>query len=102
MSNTSRPKASIQFPNSWAANSFLLKIRQMPNWNYVASSNATNIKVMPSGEREYILIGLIKKAGGDGGPVTVVINAEKLGHGADKFWQTVFDWARPYRFAPIS
>jgi len=97
MSSSFRPKATIMFPNTWAANSFLTKIRQATGWEWYASSNATEIKVKPKGAREYILIGLNKKAGGDGGVVNVEFNAEKLGPGADPFWIQIFDWARRYR-----
>lgn len=94
MSSSFRPKASIMFPNTWAINSFLLKIRQAAGWEWVASSNDQSIKVKPKGAREYILIGLNK---GRSGPVTVDLNAEKLGPGIDGVWIQIFDWARPYR-----
>lgn len=97
MSSSFRPKAEIMFPNSWAANSFLLKMRQALSWEWSASSNATDIKVKPKGSNEYILIGLNKKGGRGGGVVNVEINAEKLGSNADLFWIQIFDWARRYR-----
>ena len=97
MSSSFRPKATIQFPNTWAADSFLLKMRQATGWEWVASSDAAHIKVKPKGGADYILIGLLKKAGGDGGPVSVEINAEKLGHGADPVWIQIYDWARKFK-----
>jgi hypothetical protein len=97
MSSSFRPKATIMFPNSWAANSFLLKMRQAAGWDWVASSDAAHIKAKPKGANDYILIGLNKKSGGDGGPVNIEFNAEKLGPGADPVWIQIYDWARRYR-----
>jgi hypothetical protein len=96
MSSSFRPKAKIMFPNSWAANSFLTKVRQATGWDWSASSNGSNIKVKPKGAPEYILIGL-NKGRGEGGVVNVEFNAEKLGQDADPFWIQIYDWARPYR-----
>ncbi|MDB5104582.1 MAG: hypothetical protein JWP91_2271 [Fibrobacteres bacterium] len=95
MSTNFRPKARIQFPNTWALNSFLLKLKRFSGWEYIASSDQTHVKVKPKGANEYILIGL-NKAGGHGA-IEVDINAEKLGDRTDHFWIELYDYARRYR-----
>jgi hypothetical protein len=95
MSTSFRPKAKIMFPNTWAVNSFLNRVKRFSNWEYLASSDERHVRVKPKGAADYILIGLTK-AGGTGA-ITVEINAEKLGDRGDNFWIELYDYARRYR-----
>jgi hypothetical protein len=88
-------KNKIMFPNTWAVNSFLTRLKRTIGWVYEASSDDAHVKVKPKGASEYILIGLNKTR--EGGYFEVELNAEKLGQGADKFWAEIFDHARRYR-----
>ncbi len=90
---TFRPKNKIAFPNRWAVDSFLLKVKRASGWEYVAASNNTDIKIRPKGAEDYILIGLLKSRGG----FEVEINAEKSGRASDQLWQTIFEYANRYR-----
>jgi hypothetical protein len=94
-----RPKARIMFPNTWAVNSFLLKLKRFSTHEFTASMDGRHVKVRPQGGgSEYILIGLNKAGGrGDGGAVTVEINAEKLSAMTDSIWNEIYDYARRYR-----
>ncbi|MEO6095984.1 MAG: hypothetical protein ABIW76_09945 [Fibrobacteria bacterium] len=93
MSTNFRPKARIMFPNSWALNSFLLRLKRSSGWEYHAAANDTDIKVKPKGAKDYILIGLNKT----GSSFEAVINAEKLGDKGDAIWKDIYDYARRYR-----
>ena len=93
MSTNFRPKARIMFPNIWAVNSFLLRLKRFSGWDYLASSNATNIRVKPKEAADYILIGLNKSCGN----IEVTINAEKMGDNSDGIWTQIYDYARRYR-----
>ncbi len=93
MSTNFRPKAKIMFPNAWALNSFLLRLKQFAGWEYIASSDDRHVRLKPKGSHEYILIGLNKS----GSSFAVEVNAEKLGDRGDHFWIALFDHARRYR-----
>ena len=95
MRTSVRPKNTIMFPNAWAVESFLLRLKRNSGWECVASSNDSHVKVKPKGAPDYILIALNKTR--QGGYINVDFNAEKLGHGADRFWNEIFDCARLYR-----
>ena len=89
------PKQKIMFPNTWAVTSFLNRLKRSSDWEYIASSDDSHVKVRPKGAREYILIGLNKTRAG--GYLDVELNAEKLGDGTDKIWDDIFNHARRYR-----
>ncbi|GEM_PF-4717358 len=93
MSSNVRPKQNILFPNSWALNSFLLRLKRFTEWEYLASSNDVEVKIKPKGGADYILIGLNKSGAG----YLVNINAEKLGDKTDLIWKQLYDFARLYR-----
>lgn len=94
MKSNYRPKAQIKFPNTWAVDSFLLRLKRSSGWKFSASSNATSIKVFPvHNEAVYILIGLLKS----GSSIDVSINAEKLGDGGDAEWTKIYEYAGRYR-----
>ena len=93
MSTSFRPKAKIMFPNIWAANSFLTKLKRFSGWEYKSSMDGNSIRVKPKEANDYILIGLRPNHGG----VIAEINAEKLGDRADRFWIELYDYARRYR-----
>jgi hypothetical protein len=95
MKTSVRPKNKIMFPNTWAVNSFLNRLKRSAGWEYQASSDDAHVKVKPKGAPDYILIGLNKTR--QGGYLEVELNAEKLGPGADRFWGEIFDHARRYR-----
>jgi hypothetical protein len=95
MKSSVNPKNKIMFPNTWAVNSFLNRLKRSAGWEYEASSDDAHVKVKPKGAREYILIGLNKSR--QGGYLEVELNAEKLGAGADGYWTEIFDHARRYR-----
>ena len=95
MKTSVRPKNKILFPNAWAADSFLARLKRSAGWEYLASSDDSHIKVKPKGAPEYILIGLNRSR--QGGYLELELNAEKLGHGADAYWAEIFDHARRYR-----
>jgi hypothetical protein len=88
-----RPKNKIAFPNRWAVDSFLLRVKRASGWEYVGASNETNIKIRPKGAEDYILIGLLKSGRG----YEVEINAEKSGNASDQLWHTIFEYAKRYR-----
>ncbi|MDB5049992.1 MAG: hypothetical protein JWO30_3063 [Fibrobacteres bacterium] len=93
MSSLYRPKTTIQFPNEWAVNSFLLKLKSALGWEYLASSDEMQVKIKPRGGAEYILIGLNK----GGSPITLNLNGEKLTQGSEAVWKEIFDYANRYR-----
>jgi hypothetical protein len=95
MKTSVSPKNKIMFPNTWAVDSFLTRLKRSTGWEYEASSDDTHIKVKPKGAPDYILIGLNRSR--QGGYLEMELNAEKLGNGADKYWAEIFDHARRYR-----
>jgi hypothetical protein len=94
MKTSVRPKNKIMFPNAWAVDNFLNRLKRNTGWEYKASSDARHVKVKPKGAADYILIGLNKSRCGY---LEVEINAEKLGPGADPFWAEIFEHASRYR-----
>jgi hypothetical protein len=95
MKSSVRPKNKIMFPNAWAANSFLNRLKRSAGWEYLASSDNAHVKVKPKGAADYILIGLNKSR--ECGYLEIELNAEKLGPGADGYWDEIFNHARRYR-----
>jgi hypothetical protein len=93
MSTNFRPKAKILFPNSWAVDSFLTKVKRASGWDYKSSMDGKTITVKPNQSNDYILIGLNKGTSG----IVAEINAEKLGEGADRFWIEIHNYARRYK-----
>lgn len=93
MSTSFRPKAKIPFPNTWAVDSFLNKLKRFSGWEYKSSMDGKSIRVKPKEANDYILIGLLKSSGG----IIAEINAEKLGDQADGFWIEIYNYARRYR-----
>lgn len=93
MSTSFRPKAKISFPNTWAVDSFLLKLKRFSGWEYKSSMDGNSIRVKPNQANDYILIGLLKSSSG----IIAEINAEKLGDRADGFWIDLYNYARRYR-----
>lgn len=97
MSNASRPKEKIMFPNAWAVNSFLLKLKRNAGWEFVTSTNATDIKVKPTGAKEYMQFKVSGKIGDNNANVTLEVNAEKLGPGIEGVWKKMNEYANLYR-----
>ena len=95
MKTSARPKTKLLFPNSWAAQSFLLRLKRNAEWEYLASSDNRHIQVKPKGAREAIEI--LVNQGREGHLIQLELNAEKLGDGADAIWNAIFDHARRYR-----
>ena len=93
MSTHFRPKAKILFPNSWAVDSFLTKLKRFSGWDYKSSMDGNSIRVKPNTSNDYILIGLNKVSSG----ITVEINAEKAGDRPDAYWIDIYNYARRYR-----
>ena len=93
MSTSFRPKAKIAFPNSWAVDSFLTKLKRFSGWEYKSSMDGNAIRVKPNEANDYILIGLLKSSSG----IIAEINAEKLGDRADGFWIDIHNYARRYK-----
>ena len=93
MSTSFRPKTKISFPNMWAVDSFLMKLKRFSGWEYKSSMDGNSIRVKPNEANDYILIGLLKSSSG----VIAEINAEKLGDRADRFWIDIHNYARRYR-----
>jgi hypothetical protein len=88
-----RAKNQIMFPNKWALESFLLRLKRSSGWDYHASNDGEHIKVKPKGALDYILIALAKS----GHAFQVDINAEKMGRGSDGAWTMIYEFARRYR-----
>lgn len=97
MSNAFRPKEKIMFPNAWAANSFLLKLKRSAGWEFVTATNGTHIKVKPTGAKDYMEFVSKGKIGDNNANVTLEINAEKLGHGTEGVWKQINEYANLYR-----
>lgn len=98
MSSTFRPRAKIQFPNGWALNSFLLKLKRNSGHEYMAAMDGSTVKLMPKGGgADYILIGLNKTARNENSTITIEINAERMTRGADALWTDIYTYARLYR-----
>lgn len=93
MSTNFRPKAKISFPNTWAADSFVTKLKRFSGWEFKSSMDGKSIRVKPNEAKDYILIGLNKGASG----IVAEINAEKIGDNADAFWIDIYNYARRYR-----
>jgi hypothetical protein len=93
------PKARILFPNSWAVESFMLRLKRNLDWHILAEANAKDFKIKPKGvghagwADHYILIGLSKARSG----IEVFINAEKLRDHSSDAWDAIFEQARYYR-----
>lgn len=92
MSTNFRPKAKIMFPNTWAVDSFLNKLKGVMGWEFKRASDGNSVRLKPRGSTEYILIGLLKS----GGAVVAEINSEKVGM-SDAVWIMIYDFARRYR-----
>jgi hypothetical protein len=93
MSTSFRPKAKILFPNSWAADSFVMKLKRFSGWEFKSSMDGKTLRVKPQEANDYILIGLKKGSSG----IVAEINAEKIGDNADGFWIDIYNYARRYR-----
>jgi hypothetical protein len=93
MSTAYRPKTTIQFPNQWAVDSFLRKLKSTQGWEYQASSDGMRVRINPKGGAEYILIGLNK----GGTIISLDLNGEKLARGSDAVWKELFEYADRYR-----
>jgi hypothetical protein len=93
MRTNSQPKTKISFPNAWAVNSFLTKLKRFSGWEFHASTDDVHFRVKPKGFNDYILIGLNKS----GNTIVADINAEKLGDKLDGIWTEIQDYARRYR-----
>jgi hypothetical protein len=87
-----RAKNKIMFPNRWALDSFLLRLKRSSGWEFHASNDSEHFKVKPKHAVDYILIGL-NKAGGNG--FILEINAEKAN--TNEVWHLIFDFANRYR-----
>jgi hypothetical protein len=87
-----QPKNKLSFPNQWAVNSFLRRLKAVQEWEYSASLDGRFVKLKPRLDSEYILIGLNKA----GGIFTVDMNGEKLG-AIDDIWRRIFAFANLYR-----
>jgi hypothetical protein len=92
MSTEFQLRHKFRFPNQWAVNSFLRRLKAVHEWEYVASLDGRFVKVKPHRDSDYILIGLIK----EGNAVIVDMNGEKAG-GGDEFWRRIFAFANLYR-----
>ncbi|HKP97026.1 MAG TPA: hypothetical protein VJ385_14845 [Fibrobacteria bacterium] len=93
MTTAFKPKTSLLFPNQWAVDSFLTKLKTATGWEYEASSDKKQVKAKPKGQPEGILIGLNK----GGSLITVELNGEKLAAGSDDAWKQIFEFAGRYR-----
>ncbi len=89
-----RPKNTIMFPNQWAVDSFLLRLKRSSGWDFFAFSNGTQFKLSMERGGDYILIGLLRSRGN----IELAINGEKLNRGhADKFWSKIYEFAGRYK-----
>jgi hypothetical protein len=92
-----KPKTKILFPNRWAADSFLLKLKRSSGWTYQSSDGGKYVRIQPQIGSDYILIGLLQSRAG----VELTIDSEKLSRGAgqdmERLWTKMFDYARLYR-----
>ncbi len=87
------PKTSILFPNQWAVDSFLRKLKTRPDWEFKASSDERRVRVKPKGSADGILIGLNKGLAS----ITLDLNGEKLPAGSDEVWKEIYEFANRYR-----
>ncbi len=89
-------KAKIDFPNRWALDSFILKLRKSPGMEVYAHSDTTNFKLRQNGSADAILIGLNKPSSAPGA-VTMLINAEKFPKKLEDFWKEIHSIAIRYQ-----
>lgn len=93
MKAISKPKFSILFPNQWAVDSFLRKLKSAAGWDYKASMDGRFVKLTPKGGDEYILIGLNRGRG----VFNIEFNGEKLPRTAEEIWKEILEYAARYR-----
>ena len=93
MSTTSQRKIKISFPNTWAVNSFLLRIKRSNEWELFPCSSETHFKATPKGSTQYILIGLNKSRSN----IEVDLNAERLEMDPENVWRQIYEFASRYR-----
>lgn len=92
MTTQFKPKNRLRFPNQWAADSFLLKLKSSRTWTYVPSCDGRGAKLDLKGGGQSILIGLNKEMSFQ----YVDLNGESLGRDSDAVWKEIFDYGRRY------